>query len=408
MKIASVEAIPIRAPMRPGDVYWGNQTWGKNKDAKAAAAGLPPDDDRSEYPHLWRSRAAYSRSVDTTLVKITTDTGIVGWGESKTPVAPNITATVIRELLAGILIGQDALTPALQWDRMYGAMRIRGHAHGFWIESISGIDIALWDIMGKALGQPICKLLGGPFRNRVKLYASGIPGVRHGAPQEAWDNLRVAAEDVKRRGFQAVKVAIGLSTQGDIRTIEILRDAFGPDFTIFTDAAMMYDVPQAVEVGRALEKLKVGWLEAPLPAEDIEGYARLARALDIPIASDLIFNRWQVRNLLLAGGVDVVQPDVCRSGGITECKRIAELADAFHKAATPHVSIGSIIQFAASAHLAASFPNQAVMEFWFGANPIGDAIAREPLKLVDGYLHVPMGPGLGIEIDEEKLRQYEV
>jgi D-arabinonate dehydratase/D-galactarolactone cycloisomerase len=170
----------------------------------------------------------------------------------------------------------------------------------------------------------------------------------------------------------------------------------------------MYTLSEAIELGKALEKLNVGWLEAPMPPEEIEGYARLSRALDLPIASDLVYSRWQVRNMLLAGGVDVVQPDVCRAGGLTECKRIAELADAFHKAATPHVSIGSAVHFAASVHLAAALPNQSVMEFWYGANPIGDAILRKPFRVENGYFWVPEGPGLGIEIEEDALRKYAV
>lgn len=408
MKIVEIEAIPVRAPMRAGDVYWGNQSWGRNKPTLKNAPGLPTTDDRSAYPYFWRSRAAYSESVDTTIVKITTDTGLVGWGEAKSPVAPSVTATIIRDLITGLLIGQDPTDPVLQWERLYGAMRIRGHHTGFWMEAISGIDIALWDLSSKALNIPLCQLLGGRFRKRVKVYASGIPGVRADAPAESWDQLRVKAEDVRQRGFRAVKMGIGLGVAGDLRSVEIVRDTLGPDFTIFTDAAAMYNLPDAIELARGLSRLRVGWLEAPLAPEELDNYARLARAIDIPIASDLVFNRWQMRDLLSAGALDVLQPDVCRAGGITESKRIAQLADAFGKAATPHVSIGSAIHFAASVHLAASLPNQTVMEFWYGANPLGNAIMRAPFRVEDGYFWVPEGVGLGIEIDEAALRQYAV
>jgi D-arabinonate dehydratase/D-galactarolactone cycloisomerase len=406
MKIASVEAIPVHARMAQGDVYWGNQSWGYNKP-KGTTGGLSVSDDRTSYPPHWRSRAAYSQTVDCTIVKITTDTGIVGWGEAKAPVAPEVTATIIRELIADLLIGQDPTDHALHWDRLYGAMRIRGHSQGFWLEAMSGIDIALWDITGKALGVPVSKLLGGTFRKRVKIYASGIPGLRVDAPPEAWDHLRAQAQEVVRRGFHAVKVGIGLGVEGDIRTIETLREAFGPKFTILTDAAGMYDLPQAIALSKALFRLNVGWLEAPLAPEAFADYGRLATAVDLPIASDLVYNRWQVRELLIGGGVDVVQPDVCRAGGITECRRIAMLADAFHKAATPHVSIGSGIQFAASVHLAASFPNQSLMEFWYGGNPLGEAVQQEPFRIEDGYFWVPEAPGLGVEMNEAALRAYE-
>ena len=408
MKIISVEAIPIQAAMQRGEVYWGNQSWGHNKASAKNAPGLPPGDDRSRYPHFWRSRAAYSQTVDTTIVKILTDTGIVGWGEAKSPVAPTITATAIRDLAAGLLIGEDPTDPVLHWDRLYSAMRIRGHSHGFWMDVISGIDIALWDITGKTYGVPLCKLLGGNFRDRVKIYASGIPGIRADAPSEAWDKLRQTAEDVQSRGFHGTKMGIGLGVEGDIRSVQTVRETVGDAFMIFTDAAGMYTLSDALRLGRGLEPLNVGWLEAPMPPEDFEQSAVLTRSLSIPIASDQIFNRWQVRDLMLAGSIDVVQPDVCRTGGITECKRIAEIADAFGKASTPHVSIGSAIQFAASVHLAAATPNQTWMEYWYGANPIGNAILREPLRIQDGCLHVPDGAGLGIDINEDALLQYAV
>lgn len=408
MQIVDIEAIPVQAAMRAGDVYWGNQSWGRNKPALKNAPGLPAGDDRSAYPYQWRSRAAYSQTVDTTIIKITTDSGVLGWGEAKSPVAPTVTATIVRDLLAGLLIGEDPTNPALQWERMYGAMRIRGHSAGFWMEAISGVDIALWDISAKALGVPLSTLLGGNFRKRVKVYASAIPGVREGAPEDAWERLRITALDIRSRGFHALKMGIGLGVAGDLRSVQIVRETLGPDFTIFTDAAGMYNMPEAIELGRGLERLQVGWLEAPLPPEEVEAYGRLARILDVPIASDLVFNRWQMRDLLLAGGVDVLQPDVCRAGGLTESKRIAELADAFGKAATPHVSIGSAIHFAASVHLAAALPNQSVMEFWYGANPLGAPIMAAPFRVEEGYFWVPEGPGLGIEINEEALRRYAI
>jgi D-arabinonate dehydratase/D-galactarolactone cycloisomerase len=341
-------------------------------------------------------------------VKITADSGQVGWGEAKAPVAPTVTAMIIEDVLTDLLIGEDPTDPVLHWEQMYAAMRIRGHSMGFWMEAISGVDIALWDLAGKAVGISVSKLLGGRFRERVKTYASGIPGLRPSAPEEAWKQLAQQAHHVKDLGFRAVKMAIGLGVNADIRSVEAVREALGPDFILLTDAAGMYDEAQAEKLGNALKEFDVRWLEAPLPPEELEGYGRLNRALNLPVASDLVYNRWQVRDLLRVGGVDVVQPDLCRAGGITGCKRIAELADAFHKAATPHVSIGSAIHFAASVHLASTLPNQTIMEFWYGENSLGNGLLETPLALEDGYLRVPKGPGLGIEIDEAKLRRWEV
>ncbi|MCC6803868.1 MAG: mandelate racemase/muconate lactonizing enzyme family protein, partial [Anaerolineae bacterium] len=223
-----------------------------------------------------------------------------------------------------------------------------------------------------------------------------------------WDRLRDTARDVRARGFHGTKMGIGLGVEGDIRSVEVVRETLGDDFTIFVDTAGMYTLEDALRLGRALERLNVGWLEAPLPPEDFQKHAQIVRSLNVPIASDQIFNRWQVRDLLLAGSIDVVQPDVCRTGGITECKRIADIADAFGKACTPHVSIGSAVQFAASAHVAAATPNQTWMEFWYGTNPLGNVVIETPLRVEDGYFVVPDAPGLGITMREDALKPYIV
>jgi len=408
MRISTIEAIPVQAPSPEGEAYWGNRSWGRTKSPSDGDVGLSAEGDRTAYPPHWRSRAVYSDTIDTTIVKITTASGHVGWGEAKAPVAPTVTATIIEDVLADLLVGEDPTDPVPHWEQMYGAMRIRGHSKGFWMEAMSGVDIALWDLAGKAANVSVSTLLGGRFRERVKTYASGVPGLRREASEEMWNQLTQEAHHVQELGFRAVKMAVGLGVAADVQSVRAIREALGPDFTILADAAGMYDEAQAEKLGNALGELDVRWLEAPLPPEEVEGYGRLNGALHLPIASDLVYNRWQVRDLLRAGGVDVVQPDLCRAGGITGCKRIAELADAFHKPTTPHVSIGSAIHFAASVHLASTLPNQTIMEFWYGENPLGNALLETPLQLEDGYLWVPDGPGLGIEIDEAKLRRWDV
>jgi D-arabinonate dehydratase/D-galactarolactone cycloisomerase len=185
-----------------------------------------------------------------------------------------------------------------------------------------------------------------------------------------------------------------------------VREAVGDEILLLADAAGNYDVAQAGRLGRALEGLGVGWLESPVPPEHIEGHAQLAASLDIPIATDLLASRYQVRDFLVRRALDVVQPDVCRAGGLSECRRIAQLADVFGVGFAPHVSIGSAIQFAASAHLAAAVPNFVIMEYWIGANPIGNAVLRTPLRLEAGMLVVPVGPGLGLDLIDEKLLRH--
>ena len=161
-----------------------------------------------------------------------------------------------------------------------------------------------------------------------------------------------------------------------------------------------------MRLGEAMEELGVGFFEMPIPPEDVEGYAELAQRLTIPIALDSIMTRHETVELIRNRAIDIVQPDVCRAGGITECRRIAELADNFGLAFQPHVSIGSAVHVAASAHLAVAMPNSIVCEYWIGKNPIGAAIAATPAEVKNGYLFAPTGAGLGIGLDEQALLRH--
>jgi D-galactarolactone cycloisomerase len=407
VKITAVDAFALRVPNPAGHAYWGSQAWGSGIDS----SGVPVESGRTaweEYPPRWRMRATYSPTINTVIVKITIDDGLVGFGEAKAPVAPEATREIVRDLLAPIVLGADPFDIDVLWERMYGAMRLRAHFSGFLLEAISGVDLALWDVAGKALGLPACKLLGGLYRDRVKVYASGLPGMKRVGEAAAEERLQNEARALVRQGFKAIKLAIGFGIDADVDTVRVVRDAVGPDVELFCDAAGNYDVAQAGRLGRELERHAVGWLEAPLPPEYVDGHAQLAQALDLPIATDLLSTRYQVRDFLVRGALDIVQPDVCRAGGLSECRRIAQLADVFGAGFAPHVSIGSAIQFAASAHIAAATPNFVIMEYWIGENPIGNPVLNTPLRLEDGMLVVPSGPGMGLEINEAALLRHAV
>lgn len=396
MKIAKVEAFAIQKKPVDAKPYWGSRAWGAQENAKQREIS-------SEYPTPYRRRYVYSATIDTVVVKLTTDDGLIGFGEAKAPVAPRVAKAIIEELLAPIVVGQDPRDHLLLWERMYAGMRVRGHRAGFYLEAISGIDIALWDLTGRASGVSITQLLGGSFRNPVRVYASGIPALPAEAPDSAWDELAAEAHSIRERGFTGLKMALGRGLKGDLRSVRTVREELGDDFLLYVDAAGVYDRAQALRLGRELERLGVAWLEMPTFPEDVEGYVELARALDLPIALDSLTSRFEARELIRLGGIDVVQPDVCRAGGITECRRIAELADNFGLAFAPHVSIGSAIHFAATAHLASAMPNTLTSEYWIGDNPVGDRILETPLRLENGYLHTPSGPGLGISVREDLL-----
>ncbi len=395
MKITNVEAFALRAPSPVAQTYWGSTAW-------ASATSAPWE----EWPPRWRMRAAYSETLNTVIVKVTADTDLVGFGEAKAPVAPEATREVVRDLLAPCIVGADPLDIDVLWERMYGTMRLRAHQSGFLLEAISGVDIALWDLAGKALGVPVHKLLGGAYRSQVKVYASGLPGIKRLDDADAQRTLQDEARRLVAQGFRAMKVAIGFGVDVDAETVRLVREAVGSDILLLADAAGNYDVAGAGRLGRTLEGYGVGWLEAPVPPEHLDGHAQLARSLDLPIATDLLSTRYQVREFLMRGALDIVQPDVCRSGGLTECRKIAHLADTFGAGFAPHVSIGSAIQFAASAHLGAAVPNFVIMEYWISENPMGNTVLRTPLRLEDGMLVVPTGAGLGLDIVEDALLRY--
>jgi len=400
-RIAQVETFELRLPPI-GGTYWGKASWGQD----TAGSVVPLS---AEYPPVARRRYVYSDTIDCVLVRIETESGAVGWGEAKAPVGADATAAIVDGLLAPLLIGEDPLQVRVHWERMFSAMRVRGHSTGFWLEAISGIDIALWDLAGQILGQPVATLLGGRFRDRLRVYASGLPAIHDGTTTETLDRLKEIAGSIVDRGFLGMKMAIGKGINADIDAVTAVRESLPAHIDLFVDAAGVYEPQQAIRLGRALERMNIGWFEMPIPTDNLPGYIQVATALDMPVALDALANRGQARDYVGGGGLDVIQPDVCRAGGITESLMMGEVADLWGAACAPHVSIGSAIQFAATFQLAAALPNLLIAEHWIGDNPIGDAILTTPLVgPVDGYVQVPVGPGLGIDVDEAAVRSMAV
>ena len=354
------------------------------------------------YP-LTYARGEYAQR-EALLVKVrTSDDSLFGWGESAMWGGPHgVTAAVIEREIAPLIIGEDPRRPEFLWEKVFQETYYHGR-RGILLAALSGVDIALWDIAGQAAGAPVSTLLGGRMRESVRVYASGIPSLPLEAPDEAIQAVVAEARSLAAAGYSGVKMAVGRGVAGDLRTIRSIRDAMGDGFAIYADAAGVYSRADAMRLGRALEELGVGFFEMPIAPEDVEGYAELAQALTIPIALDSIMTRHETVELIRNRAIDIVQPDVCRAGGITECRRIAELADCFGLAFQPHVSIGSAIHVAASAHLAVAMPNSLVCEYWIGRNPIGAAVAHHPAVVRDGYLFPPDAPGLGIGLDADAL-----
>lgn len=422
MRVDRIETFVLRAA--PAATYWGARTWGATETGRPPGPGVPvtpaarttaaradaapataADGFPTVYPPSARRRYAYSETLDTLLVRIETSDGAVGWGEAKAPVAPEVADAAIREVLAPLVVGSRLDEIAVTWDRGYTAMRVRGHDSGFWLEALAGIDIALWDAWARTLDQPLSSLLGGRFRDAVPVYASGVPASSASQGEAGQERVRAEAQGLHDRGFRAVKVAIGVDPAGDLASVRTVREVFPSPCAVYADAAGVYDVRQALALGRALEKLGIGFYEMPIPPEDIDGYALLARSLDVPLALDSLATRFRALQFLRAGALHVLQPDVCRAGGITETMRIAHLADAFGAQATPHVSIGSAVHLAASLQCALAIPNLVGMEHWVGENPLGVALAPD-LDLPEGSLRRPGGgAGLGITVDEAAVRR---
>jgi D-galactarolactone cycloisomerase len=286
---------------------------------------------------------------------------------------------------------------------MYGRMALRNHRGGFLLEAISAVDIALWDVVGNASGLPVSMLLGGAYRERIPLYASGVVGLCDADDEEQ----RVAREarDFAASGFRAVKIAIGHGLELDRRSLEAARGAL-PHLPLLADAAGRYDLSQARQLLTVIEELDLLLLEAPLPAELFRSYPRLASDTRTPIACDLLGPRWDWLDLLMSSAISVVQPDVSRTGGLSESRRIAYLADVFGVECMPHMSLSSVIHQAASAHFAATLPQLRLMEYWTGSSPLSDGTVAPRLEIDDGFLVVPNGSGLGLEIDETALLAY--
>ena len=345
------------------------------------------------------------------VVEVRTDEGITGWGDCYGPAA--VCRAIVDSLLKPSVIGKDPFDVEVIWEGLYNKVKDYGLT-GMTISGISGIDIALWDIIGKACGKPIHKLIGGAFRTRVQAYATGfyfsdMDRVTEEAVEEAHGYLN--------SGFRAMKMKIGLGDlRKDIARVAAVRQAIGPDVLLMVDANHCYNVPQAIGIGRELEKLGVHWFEEPVSPEDIEGYVEVCRALDMAVAGgENEFTKFGFRRILERRAMDIIQPDVCAAGGLTECKKIAALAQAQGVQCVPH-AWGTAIGLAATLHYLASLPDTPpclvptppLLEYEQTFNPFRDQLAGAPIAHHQGWVEVPTGPGLGIEIDRSILEKYAV
>jgi D-galactarolactone cycloisomerase len=355
------------------------------------------------------SRAWYSTRTSM-LVEIETDEGLIGWGECYGPARIN---SAVVEAIAPLLIGEDPLRTEWIWQEVYARYRDHGQK-GVVIQSLSGIDVALWDIKGKFFNQPIHRLMGGPLRTEVKAYATGLYGRQR---DDHVEYLAQEAASYVADGFHAVKLKVGFGVDRDARAARAVREAIGPDIGLMIDANHAFDAVAAIRLGRMIEELDIGWFEEPVPPEDIAGHQRVRDALTIPIASgECEFTRYGMRDIFARNAVDILQPDTCSAGGISECKKIADMAMVYGMRCVPHVW-GSGVAMAASLQLLAVVPAftppslspiEPILEFDRTEHPIRQALLAEPIAHRGGVVTIPTGPGLGIEIDRAALERFRV
>lgn len=368
---------------------------------------------------FYSSQAAFPER-NSLLVKITTESGAVGWGEGGQYGPPEPVAACIQQVLAPQIIGLNPCQPVKIWEMLYANTRDFGQK-GAYIEAISAIDIALWDLWGQALGVPVCELMGGAFRTRVKAYATGCyyRGEDVLNYQAMLPTLMEEARSYVDAGFNILKVKIGLlSIEEDMQRVRAIREAVGDGTTLLVDANHAYNAATAIRAGRGLEAYGVRWFEEPVPPEDRDGYRLVRQSVNIPIAGgEAEYTRYGFRDLIGGGCVDIAQPDVCVAGGFSEWQKIHAIASSYNTAVIPHVW-GSGIALAAALHVLAAIPlfpftanpiplqNEPVVEFDRNRNPLRDDLLENTFALDDGYLSVPQAPGLGIKVNEDILSHY--
>jgi len=346
--------------------------------------------------HRVRSGAGYKLRRQAAFVELTTDEGVTGYGPCSFGSASldlGSVASLCDNTFAAALVGEDPQRIEYLWDKLYYGSIIRVHGgRSVGVAILSAIDIALWDLKGKALGAPIYQLLGGAFRDPVPCYASSV----------YWDSPAGAAQQARAfvsQGFKAFKVKVGLDVENDVACLWAIRDEVGYDVDMLVDANQCYTRHLALRVGRELERLAVPFFEEPLPIDDVDGHAFLAGKLDVRIATgENMYTRWDFLPFFQKNAIHVVQADASRCGGISEAKRISDLAGSFHLHAIPH-TFSDALTIAANLHVVAASSNAPIIEYDRTYNEIQEKLVVSPPAVHDSVIDLPTGPGLGVEID---------
>jgi len=342
----------------------------------------------------------YSKSHETTVVKIETDTGIIGWGEAQSPVSPNTSATIIKDIVTPLTIGKNIFDVEAIWHKNYAAKRERGHYTGFYIDAICGVDIAIWDAIGKALDMPTAQAMGGIHRNKVSLY-NGIGGT---IPEEVADQ----AEWSVSKGYKYLKMHLKEDIDNTIEIVTKVRERVGESIGLMLDVHMGFDTFNAIKLGKELEKINLLWLESPSDPIDIPGLCEISRSLDLPIANgEWTRTKYEMREIFEKRAYDISMPDIARTG-LTGGKQIATIAELYNIPISPHVGGGGIVSIAATLQYSLGIPNFLIMEHSEQGNAVKSMFLSEPFDAKNGQYSLPNKPGLGIDVDENKLEKFKI
>ena len=363
----------------------------------------------------------YYKKRTSHIVEVETDEGVTGWGECFGP--GNIAFAnkgIVEKVIQPIVLGMQALDRDVIWHKVYNLMRDHGQK-GMPLQALSGVDIALWDIAGKAANLPLYKMIGGAHRDKVEVYGYGMM-LRPENIKSLISRFKEESAEIKEMGFKALKMKVGVGPKDDIKLIEAVREGIGDNFRFMVDANHGYTTHDALYVGRAMEEFSPYWFEEPVAPEDLDGYRELRAFLKVNISGgEAEFNRWGWRKLLESRGLDIAQPEVCALGGISEYLRVLALCHSHFTPVVNHVW-GSAISVAVNLHLLAAmpplpgglFPWEPMLEFDTTHNHFIDDLLtvsldiKNQVKNNNGTVSLPNGPGLGVTPQRDFLDKFRI
>ncbi len=341
------------------------------------------------------------------IVKVTSDTGHIGYGEGYGPA--ELVSSGVKHLTP-FVIGQNPLETETIWTTMY-RRTLDFARRGILVSAMSAIDVALWDLKGKILEQPVYLMLGGRKRDHITPYATGMYFTNNG---KMCDALSKEAKQYAEMGYKAMKMKVGLDINEDIENVREVREAIGPEIDLMIDANHAYNLREAVLLSKALERYNIYWFEEPISPEYYEQYAELRTKTSIPIAGgECEYLRFGFQTLLQSKSVDILQPDICAMGGLTEAKRIATLASVYGVEVVPH-TWGTGIAISVALHFVANLDNipgrlrtpQSFIEYDRTENSLREELTSTKMVAENGIIEISDDPGLGFELNEEVLDKY--